>query len=380
MNHSLFGGFPGGRLIGEEELAGVVEVVTARSPFRFYGTNPQNKVSVLESSLCKQLERSHAICVSSGTAALHVALAALRIGKGDEVVVPAYAWSADVMAILAVGATPVIAPVDERLGIDISRLEECLSERTRAIIAVHMRGVPCDIVGTIRIAKRHGVMVLEDGSQCFGGMIQDRPVGSYSDISVFSFQYNKLITGGEGGALLCNDAKIFERARPFHDQGMVREPDGTDPEGEEAIFGFGLNYRLSELPAAMILAQLEKVSDILERLIEVREMAVKELSGLIVQHDLVSRPIVPATVPNNAYLCLQAQNIDECLGVIEDLKNVGIPAYHCGRVDPHHFRAWTAFLERDGHNYRSLAGQESIDILDRTMFLELNSTAKSGQN
>jgi len=371
MNPDLFGGFPGARLIGEEELAEVTEVIRARSPYRFYGTDLCRKVEALEYALSQYTSREHVLCVSSGTAALHVALAALGIGRGDEVVVPAYGWSADIMAVLAVGAIPVIAPIDHQLGIDAVRLVECFTDRTRAVIAVHMRGFPCDVSRVLAVAKGHGFAVIEDGAQCMGGMIDQQPVGALGDVSIFSFQYNKLITGGEGGAMLFNDGAIADRARAFHDLGMVREVERPDPEGEGAIAGFGLNYRLGELSAAMVLAQMEKVSDILNRLSKVREQALNELSWVLVEHDLVERTSIPGTAPNNAFLCLQAPDAVRCRTTVEALRSLGLPVQYCGRRDPHHFETWTAFMERDGHEYRCLAGLESVDILDRNLFLEI---------
>jgi len=371
MNLDLFGGFPGARLIGEEELAEVTEVIRARSPYRFYGTDLRRKVEALEYALSQYTSREHVLCVSSGTAALHVALAALGIGRGDEVVVPAYGWSADIMAVLAVGAIPVIAPIDGHLGIDAGRLSDCFTDRTRAVIAVHMRGFPCDVSRVLAVAKGHGFAVIEDGTQCMGGMIAQRPVGALGDISIFSFQYNKLITGGEGGAMLCNDGAIAERARAFHDLGMVREVGCADPEGPSAIAGFGLNYRMGELTAAMVLAQLKKVPNILKRLSKVRKQALIELSSVIHDYGLTERSPISGALPNNAFLCLQAPDTARCRAAVEALNFLLLPVQPCGKRDPHHFETWTAFMDRDGHEYRCLAGSESIDILDRNFFLEI---------
>lgn len=377
MNSDLFGGFPGARLIGDEELAEVAEVVRARSPYRFYGTDLRRKVETLEHALGKYATRDHVLCVSSGTAALHVALIALGIGRGDEVIIPAYGWSSDLMAILAVGAIPVIAPIDEMIGIDPTRLTECFTSRTRAVIAVHMRGYPCDLRAVQKTANEQNIMVLEDGAQCIGGTIENKPVGAFSEVSIFSFQYNKLITGGEGGALLCNDPGVAERAQAFHDLGMIRKADCADPEGPSAIVGFGLNYRMSELSAAMVLAQLEKVKNIIERISRIREQALDELSMMFEEYELVERPCVSGTAPNYAFLCLQAPDVVRCRQAVNTLNSLGVPAQHCGRRDPHHFDTWKVFMERDGHEYRCPAGAESRDTLDRSLFLELTPLAET---
>ena len=372
MDPNLFGGYPGARMIGEEEIAAVSDVVRARSPYRFYGMEPKRRAEALEAALACFTGRRRTLAVSSGTAALHVALHAVGVRAGDEVVIPAYGWSANIMAVLAVGGQPVIAPIDETLGLDPERLDECFSDKTRAVIGVHMRGYPCDLTGVIAAAESRGIRVIEDGAQCIGGTISGAPVGAKGDISIFSFQYNKLITGGEGGAVMAEDENLITRARRFHDLGMLREVGAPDPEGDNCIDGFGLNYRLGEMPAAMTLVQLSKVGEILSNLAAVRERALDALAEVIAEFGLSERPAAPETAPNNAFLCLQAADGETAAAAVERLRELRLPVHHSGRVDPHHFQTWTAFLERDRASYRCVAGAESVTALNRNLFLELN--------
>ena len=169
VDKNLFGGFPGGRFIGSEELAAVAAVLRSRTPYRFYGLSEPKQVASLEDTCCEQFERKHALAVTSGTAALQAALFAVGVSEGDEVILPAYAWGSDLMAVVDRGGVPVIAPLDDTLGLDPEALEECMSERTRAILALHMRGAPCALTRIIELARARGIRVIEDGAQCLGG-------------------------------------------------------------------------------------------------------------------------------------------------------------------------------------------------------------------
>ena len=374
-NRDIFGGFPGARHIGDEELESVVSVINSRSPYRFYGLSPQGKSVALEAEFATFCKRAHSLAVSSGTAALHVALAALGIGEGDEVIIPAYGWSADVMAILAVGGVPVIADIDSGLGLDPNLLSRAIGSRTKAIIAVHMRGYPCKIKEICEIASDNGLPVIEDCAQCLGGKVSDRNVGSFGRMGVFSFQYNKLITGGEGGAIVCDDPQLWERACRFHDLGMFRKVGEADPSGESAIAGFGLNYRISELQAAMILPQLKKVPTILAGLENSAQKARSELSVFIEKFGLFECLADGIAKPNGAFICFSAPNQEVANIAIEEMEKEKIPAQICGARDPHHFETWKVFLKKGAYTYRDFAGKSnrSSDILDSTIAIELAS-------
>jgi 8-amino-3,8-dideoxy-alpha-D-manno-octulosonate transaminase len=371
----MFGGFPGGRCIGREEEWAVLKVLRAKSPYRFYGLRLLNCSSGLEKLCCKTFGRKYALAVSSGTAALHTALFSLNVSPagGDEVVLPAYAWSADLMAILALNAIPVIAPIDETWGLDANFLEKCLSDRTKAIIAVHMRGGPCAIKRIQEIAVRRNIPVIEDGSQCIGGQIDGKPIGHFGDVSIFSFQYNKLITCGEGGVVLTDDEKIYKKARRFHDLGMLREAGAPDPAGLDAIGSLGLNYRLSELQAAMLAAQMKKMPKILKALVKSYPKALRRLSPLMKKYGLKERPLPLGAKRNHAFLCLTANSEKQISLAVEELTALGVPAVKASRLDPHHFQAWEAFLQRDQRVYRLVTAGENTNILERASFAEIDS-------
>jgi len=370
---TLFGGFPGARFIDKEERRQVLSVLNAKSPYRFYGLNLLKKTEQLE-RLCRKLfQRKYALAASSGTAALHIALFSLGVTKDDEVILPAYAWSADLMAILALGAIPVIAPIDDNLNLDVSSLASCITKKTKAVIAVHMRGYPCDLKKIINLCKARRISVIEDVAQCLGGRINGNPVGSMGQVSILSFQYHKFVTSGEGGMVLTNDPKLYEKARRFHDLGMFRKAEKPDPEGIETIGSFGLNYRLTELQAAFLLAQLRKLATIRKSLMKTRERVKKTLEVFYTKCELKERLLPLGAEFNGAFLCLIAQNKRKANGAWHQLRHKGIPIGRCSRLDAHHFTVWTKFMERNGFKYRCLARKRSLGFLERSFFLELNS-------
>ncbi|MBF0473303.1 MAG: aminotransferase class V-fold PLP-dependent enzyme [Nitrospirae bacterium] len=370
---NLFGGYPGARYIGTEELSGVTDIVNSRSPYRFYGLDLLKRTEELEALCSKRFMRGYALAVSSGTAALHTALYSAGVRSGDEVILPGYAWSADLMAILALSAVPVIAPIDKTLGLDADALVDCITKKTKAIIAVHMRGVPCDIIQIINIAKKHGVKVIEDGAQCIGGLISGEPVGGVGDISVLSFQFNKLITSGEGGVVLTNDAEIYERARAFHDLGMLRMAGNADPEGLEGIKSLGLNYRLSELQSAFLIPQIDKIDMVLAGLRGNFRLAVESLRPIMDEFGLSIRDMIRDTSPNHAFLGLTAESKGSFDAACMKMKDLGLPIQLAGRIDGHHFRTWAAFMDREGWEYRLHKPEQSEEFLNRMMFLEIKS-------
>jgi perosamine synthetase len=199
------------------------------------------------------------LATSSGTTALHLSLAALGIGPGDEVIAPDLTFVAPINAILYVGARPVLVDVEEfGWGLDPQAVEQRISDRTRAILAVHLYGNPCQIAEIARIAKRHNLLLIEDCAEACGAKFNSKLVGTFGDVSCFSFYGNKVITTGEGGMCLTNDVRVFERMRLLRDHGMTQARRYW-----HSVVGF--NYRMTNLQAALGLAQLEKIESILSR-------------------------------------------------------------------------------------------------------------------
>lgn len=373
MKRELFGGFPGGRFIDREELKTVTEVIKARSPYRFYGLELKRKSETLERLCCRLFKRKYALAVSSGTAALHAALFSLGVSKNDEVIVPAYAWISDIMAILAVGAVPVIAPIDQTLGLDPSSIEGCITKKTKAIIAVHMRGSPCDLENILKVGHINRIKVVEDGAQCIGGRIGKSPVGALGDASILSFQYNKLVTCGEGGALLTDDKDIFERACRFHDLGMLRHSGEPDPQGQSVIRSFGLNYRMNELQAAFLIPQLNKMPNILRGLEESYNIAIDSLASIFQRFELTERKMPSGTKPNYAFLYMYAKRPNDCERAYDALRRLKIPVQRSLQLDGHNFRVWREYMVREGRRFRLVNAERSLEFLKRSLYIEINS-------
>ena len=195
----------------------------------------------------------HAIATSNGTTALHLALHALGLGPGDEVIVPALTFVASAHAVLMVGATPVLADVDPRTWcLDPLALERSLTPRTRAVMPVHLYGQPADMPAIGEIARRHGLMIVEDAAEAQGAHIRGELVGSIGDVGAFSFYGNKIMTTGEGGMVVTDDDRLAARLRFLKDHGM-------SPERRYFHTELAFNYRMTNLQAALGVAQLERI-------------------------------------------------------------------------------------------------------------------------
>lgn len=200
----------------------------------------------------------HGVAVSNGTVALHLALVSLGVGQGDEVIVPDLTFAATINAVLHAGATPVIVDIEEDSWcIDPNEIELAITSKTKAIIPVHLFGQPCDMDAIMQLAKAHNLFVIEDCAQAHGAEFKGQKVGSFGEVGCFSFFGNKVITTGEGGMCVTNNAKLNEKMRVRRDHGMSK----TKRYWHEVI---GYNYRMTNLQAAIGLAQLERIEDILE--------------------------------------------------------------------------------------------------------------------
>ncbi len=257
--------FFGASLFGAEEIAATREVLESKSLFRYYGENVLGVTDAFEAEFAAYHRTRHALGLMSGTAALRTAFAALGVGPGDDVIVPAVTFQATPGSVVSMGARPVFVDVDESLGLDPEALGVSLTAATRAVVAVHLQGSACHIEEVVRICGERGIAVVEDCAQACGAEFEGRKLGSFGAAGAFSFQQNKLLSTGEGGALTTSDRQLDDRARVFHDQGGVREHGGFPSWDDERAF-FGDNLRMSELTAAIARVQLERLPTMLERM------------------------------------------------------------------------------------------------------------------
>src|SRR5215475_11362432 len=220
-------------------------------------------IDEFEADFARYCGTKYALTVSNGTTGLHLALAALGIGQGDEVIVPDLTFVATANAVAYTGAKPVLADVDpDTLCLDMVSVKTLLSPRTKAIMPVHLYGHPADMDALNEIADAHGVAVIEDAAEAHGAEYKGRRVGSLSKCAVFSFYGNKVITTGEGGMLTTNDRQLYLRAKRLRDHAM-------HPQRRYFHEERGFNYRITNLQAALGVAQLERIDDFLSRRTEI---------------------------------------------------------------------------------------------------------------
>jgi 8-amino-3,8-dideoxy-alpha-D-manno-octulosonate transaminase len=241
------------------------DVLASHNPFRWYGPGRKEptQCATFESEFAQRMQCRHALGVTSGTAALQCAMAALGVGPGDEVILPAWTWYACYNAIVLAGALPVFAEIDESLNIDPDDVEQRITPNTKAIMAVHLEGCPCDMDRILSIARKHRIKVLEDCAQSLGASYKGKPLGSMGEIAIYSFQLCKTVTSGEGGCVVTNDSVLFERASRFHDLGQLRPQleKQLDAAKKTAVFA-GSNSRMSEFTGAVLVAQLRKLNTV----------------------------------------------------------------------------------------------------------------------
>lgn len=248
----------------DRERSRLIDVWASHNPFRWYGPGPTEPMqcATFEKEFATHMQRRYALAVTSGTAALMTAIAALGVGPGDEVILPAWTWYSCYSAIVLAGALPVFAEIDESLNIDPDDIEHRITPNTKAIMTVHIEGCPCDMDRILPIARSHGIKVLEDCAQSVGASYKGKPLGSIGDIAIYSFQLCKTITSGEGGAVVTDDPILFERAARFHDLGELRPQIEKQLGGARVNAFAGANFRMSEFTGSVLVAQLRKLDTI----------------------------------------------------------------------------------------------------------------------
>ena len=276
-------GYIGPQFFDRHEEQALMEVLESRSPFRYWGAGKPTKVLHFEENFAKYMGARFALGVSSGTAALDCAVTGLGIGPGDEVIVPAYTWWSDYTCVVNAGALPVFADIDNTLNIDPMDFKRKITPRTKAVIAVHLLGGLCDMDPIMEIAANNGVAVLEDCAQCVGGSYKGKTLGTIGDVGIYSFQVNKVITSGEGGALVTSNPLIYERSARFHDMGTIRRLflDRSGPSQAQTFAGE--NFRMNEFTGAVLGAQLSKLDTMvaeLRRNADVVYNGIKSLPGI----------------------------------------------------------------------------------------------------
>lgn len=335
---------PGFEVFGEEEKKEVLEVFDTGVLFR-YEFGPQRgdvwKVKQFEEAFARYTGASHGQAVTSGTAALKVALAALGVGAGDEVITQGFTFVATWEAIFDVGAIPVFAEVDETLNMDPADLEKKITDKTAAIIPVHMLGAPARIEEIMAIADKHGIPVIEDTAQAAGGRLNGRHLGTFGACGTFSFDSVKTMTTGEGGMVITNNENLWRAMSEYHDHGHDHavNPGGRGGEGRPFI---GFNYRMMEIQGAIGLAQLAKLdSMIVEQ--KKNKALLKDAAGKI--PGVTFREILDEEGDSATFLAFMLPNKEKAAQVNQVLKDNGAGAINFGENTWHFYPQWEHLLE-----------------------------------
>jgi len=274
-------------------------------------------VPAFEEVFAKRLKVGRAVSTQSGTAALHAALYELGIGEGDEVIVPALTFIATVNPVTQVGAKPVFADIDiNTWNIDPDSVKRCITKRTRAIIPVHLYGNPCDMGSLKRIAKEHGLYIIEDATESLGATYDGKSTGTIGDLGCFSFNGNKIITTGGGGMIAGNNKKRMEHIKFLVNQARDESKGYFHPE-------IGFNYRMTNIEASLGLAQMNRLNTFLEKKKMYHHIYLQELGGI---KAITFQKEYSAARSSWWLTCILINNKSGVPSLMETLKKKGIPS------------------------------------------------------
>ncbi len=308
----------GRQKIDEDDIQAVVDVLRSD----YLTTGP--KIMEFEKMAADYVGAKYAVAIANGTAALHAACYAAGIGEGDEVITTPLTFAASANCVLYCGATPVFADVDlKTYNIDPEDIKRKITDKTKAIIAVHLAGQPCDMDAIHKIANEHDLIVIEDGAHALGAEYKGKKVGSLSDLTTFSFHPVKPITTAEGGMIVTNREELYKKMSLFRTHGITRDQNlMTKCEGSwfyQQLF-LGYNYRITDLQCALGCTQLKKLDGFLERrreLVQRYQQAFENCSNIVVPYQL------PETKSGWHLYIVQVLNCDR-RQVFESLRAKGI--------------------------------------------------------
>jgi len=272
-------------LIDKEDIRTVSKVIERGMD---WAIGPE--IEQFESHLAKYVGSNHCLVFNSGTSALHAALLSLGVGAGNTVLVPSFTFISTANSVLMVGANPSFVDIeDEHLGMNPSKIESKISNATRAIMPVHYAGLPCKIKEIREISSRKKIPLIEDAAEALGSRIGKEMIGTFGDISVFSFAGNKILTTGEGGAIVTNSKKIFNKLKLIRSHGRIENQNYFSSNIKPNYVDLGYNWRMSSITAALGITQLSR----LEKIINLRRNNAAYLTSRLIKHTKIKVPIEP---------------------------------------------------------------------------------------
>jgi len=378
---------PGFEVIGEEEEREILDVLSRKMLFRYEFHEQRQgiyKVESFEKEFARYCGARHALAVSSGTAALRVALAALGVGPGDEVITQGFTFVATWESILDAGAIPVFAEIDDTLCLDPTDLAGKITSRTKAILPVHMCGAQARAPEIVELAEGHGIPVLEDTAQSCGGRLKGKSLGTFGKMGTFSFDSVKTLTTGEGGIILTDDESLYIRASEYHDHGHDHNPDL--PRGLEKRSFIGLNYRMMELQGALGLAQLRKLDHTILANQRKNKARIKEALARI---DEVSfRNVLDADGDTATFVIFFLPTPEKARAFNRVMAEEGVGAVYWYNNFWHYYEEWEHLLEGksllpSGYPFRTPTGEarchfergvlpKTAELLSRALTIPIN--------
>lgn len=334
---------PGFELFGDKERKELNDVLENGVLMRYGFDGMRNghwKAKELESELETVLEVKHAQLVSSGTAAVSVALASAGIGAGDEVIMPSFTFVASFEAIMMLGAIPVLVDIDDTLTMDPQAVKAAITSKTKAVMPVHMCGSMANLEALQAICKKHNLILIEDSSQATGATYKGRPLGSIGDLGCLSLDFVKIITAGEGGAVLTNNEAYYRHADHYSDHG--HDHVGKDRGAETHPF-LGYNFRISELHAAVGLAQLRRLDEfvtIQKKNYTILRVALSEIP------EVTFRTVPEGGEESYSFLSFFLPDLETARKASSALKDHGVDAcFHYYDNNWHYIRKWEHLKE-----------------------------------
>jgi 8-amino-3,8-dideoxy-alpha-D-manno-octulosonate transaminase len=385
---------PGFEVFGDEEKREINDVLETGILFRYeFGDQRNNVFKVLEfeKQFASYCGAKCAQAVTSGTAALKVALAALGVGPGDEVITQGFTFVATWEAILDIGAIPVFTEVDETLNMDPADLKIKITDKTRCIIPVHMLGAMARIAEIVEIAAEHDIPVLEDTAQAAWGRIKGQHLGTFGDCGTFSFDSVKTMTTGEGGMIITNDEKMWRNMSEYHDHGHDHavNPGGRGGEGRSFI---GFNYRMMELQGAIGIAQLSKLDSMIKAQ-KAHKKLLREAASAI--PGVKFRTLVDEEGDTATFFAFIMESKEQCKKVSAILADEGVGAINFSENSWHFYPSWEHLLNgstltASGYPFAEPGGKRrviydpdalplSADIMSRTLVYPVSIKMSDGQ-
>ena len=326
--------------IGQEEIEAVARAILSRDFFKINDSGKE--VLNFENEWKEVVAKDYALLMTSGFAALVSGLIGMGIGPGDEVIVPGYTYIASALAVTAVGAIPVIAEIDETMTLDVEDTEKKITSHTKAIIPVHIQGFPSNMDAIMALAAKYNIRVLEDACQADGGMYHGKYLGAIGDAGAYSFNYFKVLTAGEGGALVTSDRVIYERALIYHDSSAVAFFGDQLDDISQPLFG-GTEFRVSDITGAILREQLKRMPSLMADLRKNRAALAAK-----VKDKLTVAPSHDEEGDCGTTLALRFDTEAECRAFAAKCKANGVYITVPLDTGKHVYTNWTQIMEKRG--------------------------------